>query len=125
MRLTGSTPNRSQRFETASALLDCLRSIEDKVWLRKLSKVEKSEMWSGGPQASLHWLIRDNFSIFLVILESTDSLHTVAVDTSLAQRIIVDSLEPYAIAISIRALELSGCGPSTQVLAVRRVVLDE
>ena len=124
-RLAGQTPKRSVRFETASALFDKLRAKGLKVRLEKVTEGEERSLRRGGYRQSLGWIVSNSSGVFLVILESTDIVHTVAVDSRPDRRVIVDSLERYALSLSVQNLQYCGGGPETQVRALRRVVLED
>ena len=121
--LEGEWPKRSIRFETACVLFDKLRAPGTLLQLQKLTKDEESLVWSGDQDGSLRRLVRNRRDVFLVLLESQYSVHTVAVDTRPLLRIIVNSLEPYAVSLCVRNLKFCGGGLGTHIRAVRRVVL--
>ena len=79
---------RCDRFETASQLLDAVRGKPESVQCRlaQLSKEEEVLVWSKHTMHGLNWVISQRDSVFVVILESERTVHTLTVDTRSIQK---------------------------------------
>ena len=126
MSAAGRSPKRSLRFETAHALLHAVGQRTTGCCLQKVPDAAQTEIWRSDPCCAMRWLVGEQSGVYLVILESQlGCVHTVAVDARPLRRIIVDTLEPYAMRLSVRALMLCGGGEGVRVRAMRKVVTTE